>query len=103
MRTSAIMKRAFLGIQRECGGDRQFARADYSNGAENANVLNTMSQTTRAWLPFPGRDAAFFMPLRRTGIVPNIVLVTAPALQRTTPLKKRRAALRPGNGVPLSN
>src|SRR4051794_16272849 len=29
--------------------------------------------------------------------VPRTVSVTAPALQRTTPLKKRRAALRPGN------
>src|SRR4030088_2713126 len=33
----------------------------------------------------PGRGAAFFMPLRRTGIVPSTVFATTPALQRTTP------------------
>src|SRR3954454_980027 len=78
--------------------------------------------------PCPGRGAAFFMPLRRAGTVPNtepswpglsrpsmslpqrkqdvdardkaghderVVLVTAPALQRTVP-QELHAALRPG-------
>src|SRR4029078_2747308 len=31
----------------------------------------------------PGRGAAFFMPLRRAGTVPDALFVTAPALQRT--------------------
>src|SRR3954466_12036199 len=48
---------------------------------------------------FPGRDAARSSCealLRRTGIVPNTVSATAPALQRTAP-QGLRAALRPGN------
>jgi len=33
----------------------------------------------------PGRDAAFFTLLRRTGTVPNTRARYGPALQRTTP------------------
>src|SRR3954466_7627848 len=46
----------------------------------------------------PGAMQRAFALLRRTGTAPTTVFVTAPALQRTTPLKKRRAALRPGHG-----
>ena len=33
----------------------------------------------------PGRDAAFFMPLRRTGTVTGTAFITTPDQQRTTP------------------
>jgi hypothetical protein len=44
----------------------------------------------------PGRDAAFFMPLRRTGTPVTVVASWAPALQRTAS-QELRAALRPGH------
>jgi hypothetical protein len=44
----------------------------------------------------PGRDAAFFTLLRRTGTVTNAAFITAPALQRTAS-QELRAALRPGH------
>src|SRR3954454_12448770 len=63
----------------------------YCSGGMSIIVLSTLS--------FPGRDAARSSCealLRRTGIVTNIALCTAPALQRTAP-QELRAALRPGN------
>src|SRR4051794_24492653 len=44
----------------------------------------------------PGRDAAFFTLLRRTGPYQAPAFVTAPALQRTAS-QGLRAALRPGH------
>jgi hypothetical protein len=40
----------------------------------------------------PGRDAAFFTLLRRTGTAQSAVLLTAPAQRCTTPIARRRRA-----------
>src|SRR3954452_10640378 len=63
----------------------------YCSGGMSIIVFSTLS--------FPGPDAARSSCealLRRTGIVTNTALCTAPALQRTAP-QRLRAALRPGN------
>jgi len=49
----------------------------------------------------PRRDAAFFMPLRRTG-TPVHEDTGAPALQRTVS-QELHAALRPGHGSNVAN
>jgi hypothetical protein len=53
----------------------------------------------------PGRDAAFFMPLRRTGTVPSSGVWYGPGSAAHHAAKKRRAALRPGHvcGVIYAN
>ena len=48
--------------------------------------------------PCPGRDAAFFMPLRRTG-TPVAVKKAGPRLCSAPLREELRAALRPGNGI----
>src|SRR5206468_10242594 len=47
--------------------------------------------------PCPGRAAAFFMPLRRAGTVPNAGVCDGPGSAAHHAAKRRRAALRPGH------
>jgi hypothetical protein len=60
-------------------------------------------ETSPSW-PGLTRPSIFFETFLRSSMDARVkpahdevFFVTAPALQRTTPLKKRRAALRPGN------
>src|SRR4051794_16225503 len=101
MRTSAIMKRHSSGFTAKTAQGGSLLALMYPNSAKNANVLKVVPQAAGAWLGAVSRarcgilDAASQNRDRYGHPTP-----LRPRLCSAPRREERRAALRPGNGVP---